>query len=62
LKKGFFTLRMFDLYKLIQFDKLGKRDWDFVSPLSVLPQGRKSKSHFGRNYCFELKSISLPII
>jgi glycosyltransferase involved in cell wall biosynthesis len=26
LKKGFFTLRMFDLYKLIQFDKLGKRD------------------------------------
>lgn len=26
LKKGFFTLRMFDLYKLIQFGKLGKRD------------------------------------
>jgi hypothetical protein len=26
LKKGFFTLRMFDLYKMIQFDKLGKRD------------------------------------
>jgi len=26
LKKGFFTLWMFDLYKLIQFDKLGKRD------------------------------------
>ena len=26
LKKGFFTLWMFDLYKLIQFGKLGKRD------------------------------------
>jgi hypothetical protein len=26
LKKGFFTLRMFDMYKLIQFGKLGKRD------------------------------------
>jgi hypothetical protein len=25
-KKGFFTLRMFDMYKLIQFGKLGKRD------------------------------------